>query len=450
MSTIQSYEYRKKLCTPEKAADLVKSGDTILYGEFLLFPEACDRALAARINELNDVNLKGGLFTRMPKIAEADPEGERVTINDRHYGAISRIISKKRPIYYIPMAFNQSARFIRKYDQFDVCYVSAAPMDEWGYFNYGITNSHTAAEISKSNRVVIEVNSSFPTCLGGNQESIHISQVDCVVEGPGSPLPEVTMPEPTDTDIAIADLIMEELEDECCLQIGIGGLPNVIGRKIADSDLRDLGVHTEMMVDSVVDLYHAGRVTGRKKNIDRGKVTYTFALGTNKLYEFLNNNPTCASYPVDYVNDPRVIALNDRVVAINNAIEVDLLSQVSSESVGTLHKTGTGGQLDFILGAFTSHRGKGFICMSSTYTDSSGTARSRIVPGLKPGTIVTLPRSLVHYVVTEYGIAQLKGKSTWDRAEALISIAHPDFRDGLVRQAESMNIWTRSNRISQG
>jgi acyl-CoA hydrolase len=175
-------------------------------------------------------------------------------------------------------------------------------------------------------------------------------------------------------------------------------------------------------------------------------MVYTFAMGSKKLYDFMNNNPICASYPVDYSNDPRIIAQNDKVISINNAIEVDLFSQVCSESAGTRNISGTGGQLDFVLGAFASKGGKALICISSTFTDGQGNLQSRIKPVLTPGAIVTASRAVVHYIVTEYGIAQMKGKSTWQRAEALVDIAHPDFQDELIKAADEMNIWLRTNK----
>ena len=347
---------------------------------------------------------------------------------------------------YIPTAYHQGPRFIRKYIDFDIAFVTCGPMDPRGYFNFGLANSVTGAAISKAKTVVVEVNHNVPYCLGGNQESIHISRVDHVVEGKNLPLVEVPAQEPTEINRQIASHIMKEIEDGACLQLGIGGLPNVIGQLICDSDLKDLGIHTEMLVDSCVDLYNSGRVTGARKAIDRFKMAYTFAMGTKKLYDFLHHNPTCASYPVNYVNDPRIIAVHDRMIAINNAIEVDLYGQVCSESAGFAQMSGTGGQLDFIFGAFMSNGGKGIISLTSTYAEKDGTLRSRIVPTVLPGSIVTVPRSIVHYVVTEYGIVQLKGKSTWERAEALIGIAHPDFRDELVKRAEEMKIWVKSNR----
>ena len=448
VSSIRNWQYGAKLITPEQAACLVKSGHIIFYGEFTLFPETIDEALAKRAGELEGVEIRSTCLTKIPKVVEADPTRKHFRLSDWHFGGVSRKLHDRNLCNYVPLAYHQAPRIIRKYHEYDVVFLAAAPMDSRGYFNFGLANSMTSAVISKAKKIVVEVNESVPCCLGGSQESIHVSRVDYIVEGKGSPLPEMPALTPTDTDEKIAEHILGEIEDGSCIQLGIGGLPNVIGQKIAQSDLKDIGIHTEMLVDACVDLYNSGRATGARKKIDTYKMAYTFAMGTKKLYDFVHHNPACASYPVNYINDSRTIAANDKFVAINNAIEVDLFSQVCSESVGAKHKSGTGGQLDFIFGAFQSHGGKGFICISSTHTDKKGNVHSRIVPAVNPGSIVTVPRSIVHYVATEYGIALLKGKSTWERAEALINIAHPRFRDELIREADKMKIWVNSNRIT--
>ena len=436
-------EYKEKLITADEAVSFVKSGDKIFYGEFVMFPEVLDEALAKRIHQLKNIDIRGVCFSQVPKIVEADPGREHVIMNDWHFGTVSRRLHDANLCNYIPLCYHQGPRTIRKYRDFDVAFVLVAEMDRNGYFNYGLANSLTSAVLSKAKKIIIEVNKNVPYCFGGNRESIHISRVDYIVESNHTPLAEVKPGQPREVDRRIAEHIMKEIEDGACLQLGIGGLPNLIGRMIAESDLKDLGVHTEMLVDSFVDLYNAGRVTGRKKTVDHLKMAYTFAMGTKKLYDFLDHNPTCASYPVSYINDPRMIAFNNKVVAINNAIEVDLYGQVCSESVGDSQKSGTGGQLDFIFGAFMSKGGKGIISLSSTYTDKDGNLQSRIVPTVEPGSIVTVPRSIVQYVATEFGVVQLKGKSTWERAEALISIAHPDFQEELIRQADQMKIWVK-------
>jgi butyryl-CoA:acetate CoA-transferase len=434
--------YKEKLRTADEVVSLIKDGDRIFFSEFILYPEALDEALAKRAMDLKDVIIEAVCVTRVPHFIKADPKREHFVFLDWHMSGVGRKLYEQGLCNYIPFTYHQGPRVVRKYNDYDYVFVNSGPMDSRGYFNFGICNSLTSAVITKAKKIIVEVNENQPHCLGGNQESVHISRVDYVVEGKNCPLQEIPPAKPSDTDLQIAQHIMCEIEDGACLQLGIGGLPNVIGKLIAESDLRDLGIHTEMLVDSMVDLYEAGKVTGNFKTIDRFKMVYTFAMGTKKLYDFLDKNPACASYPTNYTNDPRAIAINSRVMAINNAIEVDLFGQVCSESSGTRQISGTGGQLDFIFGAFMSKGGKGIISLSSTFKDKEGKLKSRIVPTLTPGAIVTVPRSITQYVATEYGIVQLKGKSTWERAKALISIAHPDLRDELTRQCHEMKIWS--------
>jgi len=236
------------------------------------------------------------------------------------------------------------------------------------------------------------------------------------------------------------------LRDGDCIQLGIGGMPNAVGSLIAESDLKDLGCHTEMLVDAYVDMYLAGNLSGLKKNFDRGRMVFTFAGGTKKLYDFMNDNPIVAGYPVNYTNHPAIAERLDNLVSINNVVEVDLFGQVCAESSGWKHISGTGGQLDFVQAAYASKGGRSFLCLSSTYKDKDGNLKSRIVPTLPQGAIATDPRTATHYVVTEHGMANMKGKATWQRAEALIEIAHPDFREELIKEAEKMQIWRRSNK----
>ena len=327
--------------------------------------------------------------------------------------------------------------------------IQVTPMDQHGYFNFGLSASHLTAICETAKTIIVEVNKNLPLCLGGFENGIHISQVDMVVEGENPPMTELGAGGPaTEVDQAVAKLIVEEIPNDACLQLGIGGMPNAVGSLIADSDLKNLGVHTEMYVDAFVDIANAGKINGSKKNIDRFRQVYAFGAGTQKLYDYLNNNPECMSAPVDYTNDVRVIASIDRFMSINNAVDFDLFGQVNAESAGVKHISGAGGQLDFVLGAYLSKGGKSFICCSSTYKTRDGQLKSRIVPTLTQGSVVTDTRTNVHYLVTEFGKVNLKGLSTWQRAEAIISIAHPDFREELIQEAEKMQIWKRSNKYS--
>lgn len=447
MTRREQEQYRQKLATAQQAAALVKSGDTVFLGEFVQGVEAVEAALALRKSELKDVILITTTRVKPLKCVEADPQRESFIWDDWHYSGLGRKFGEKGLASYIPLCYHQAPKNIALYEEPAVAMVQAAPMDVHGYFNFSTSCSMTPSYCRKAKKVVIEVNTSVPRCLGGMDEAIHISEVDMVVEGPNTPLVQLPTIPASEADQMIAKHVMGLIEDGSTIQLGIGGLPNIVGSLIADSDLKDIGVHTEMLADSYVDMFEAGRITGKRKAIDRGKMVYTFAMGSQKLYDFLDNNPVAAIYPVSYTNDPGVIGRNPKVIAINNALEVDLFTQVASEAAGTRQISGTGGQLDFILGAYMSEGGKGLICINSTFKKKDGTIGSRIVPTLSPGTIVTCPRSVVHYVVTEFGCAQLKAKSTWQRTEALINIAHPDFREQLIKEAAAMGIWRQSNKL---
>ena len=439
-------EYSKKLITAEQAAGKVRSGDWVNYGHFACSPAVLDAALAKRAGELRDVKVRAVCFPGLAAVATADPTRERILYNNWHFSGGDRVLHDKGLCNYIPLNYHDGPSMYDLIEN-DVFMVKVAPMDRFGYFNFGPSNSCSKRIAERSRTVIVEVNRSVPVCLGGYHEGIHISEVDYIVEGDDRPLVSLPAAAPSDVDRVIAAGIVEQIRDGSCIQLGIGGLPNAVGSIIAQSGLRDLGVQTEMLVDSYVDMFEAGCITSRKKTLDPGKIAYTFALGSQRLYDFLDRNPACASFPVDYTNAPERIALNDNVVSINNAVEVDLFGQVSSESTGFRHISGTGGQLDFVTGAYHSKGGMSFICLPSTKLGKNGDRATRIRPFLAPGSIVTVPRTVVHYVVTEHGMAMLKGKSTWERAEELIGIAHPDFRDELLEEAARMGIWTRSNRI---
>lgn len=441
-----SIEYEKKLISAQQAVKLIKSGDWIDYGWCVGHPYDLDKELAKRNGELRDVKVRGGIALFMPEIFKIENPREHFIWNSWHFGSIDRKICDLGCAFYEPMRYSELPRYYREnIKSIDVAMFQVAPMDHNGFFNFGPQASHQMAVCEQAKVIIVEVNKNMPRCLGGYEEAIHISKVDYIVEGSNPSLPELNSPAPSDVDRKVSELVVEDIPDGACLQLGIGGMPNAVGMMIAESDLKDLGVHSEMYVDAFVDIYNAGKINGSRKSIDRFRQVYAFGAGTSKMYEFLDDNPATASYPVDYVNNPYRVGKLDNFISINNAVEVDLFGQICSESSGVRHISGTGGQLDFIMGAYLSKGGKSFVCLSST-CGKQESRKSRIVPSLKPGSIVTDPRTTAHFVVTEYGKVNLKGLSTWQRAEALIGIAHPEFRDELVCSALQLKIWRNSNK----
>lgn len=440
-------EYKQKLVTADEAVKVVKSGDWVDYGWCNGTPDALDKALAKRTDELTDVKLRGGILLKPLAVFEREDAGEHFCWNSWHMSGVERKLIARGCAYYAPIRYSELPRYYRDGNCSDVVMIVCAPMDAHGYFNFGPNASHLAAACEMAKTIIVEVNENMPRCLGGFENNVHISDVDYIVEGENPPIAEMGAGGPaTDVDKAVAKLIVEQIPNGACLQLGIGGMPNAVGSMIADSDLKDLGVHTEMYVDAFVDIAKAGKINGAKKNIDRYRQAYAFGCGTKKMYDYLDENPELMSAPVSYTNDIRSIAALDNFISINNCVDIDLFGQISSESSGIKQISGAGGQLDFVLGAYLSNGGKSFICCSSTFTDKEGKMHSRIRPTLVNGSIVTDTRPNTHYVVTEHGMVNLKGMSGWQRAEALISIAHPDFRDELIAEAEKMKIWRRSNK----
>lgn len=411
-------------------------------------PDVLDKALAKRTDELKDIKLRGGILLKPLAVFEREDAGEHFTWNSWHMGGYERKLIARGCSFYAPIRYSELPRYYRDgAAKVNVAMFQVAPMDAHGYFNFGPNASHLGAVCEMADHIIVEVNENMPRCLGGTETGIHISKVNSIVEGENPAIAELGAGGPaTEVDKKVAQLIVDQIPNGACLQLGIGGMPNAVGSLIAESDLKDLGVHTEMYVDAFVDIAKAGKITGANKSIDRYRQTYGFGAGTKKMYDYMDENPELMSAPVSYTNDIRQIAALDNFISINNCVDIDLFGQVSSESSGTKQISGAGGQLDFVLGAYLSNGGKSFICCSSTFTDKQGQMHSRIRPTLANGSIVTDTRANTHYVVTEYGMVNVKGLSTWEKAEAIISIAHPDFRDELIKEAENMHIWRRSNK----
>jgi acyl-CoA hydrolase len=433
---------KAQLISAEEAASLVKSGMWIDYGTSLCQPDVFDSALAKRIKELRGLKIRTCLTMRPRAVLEADPSGEHVHSFNLHFSGYDRKKHDEGLCSYLPVNLGEIPDYYGRFiEPVDIVILKACPMDEDGYFNLSAANLWHRAIVERAKLVVIEVTRGLPYVFG-HKTGVHVSEVDFIIEGDNQPSPELPNAPPSAIDRAVASHIMKEIDDGACLQIGIGGMPNAVCTSLLDSDVRELGVHTEMMTDGIAALYKAGRVTGARKTFDIRKSTYSFALGSRDLYAVLDRNPDMHCCPVDHTNSPHMIMQNDNVISINNTTQIDLQGQAASESDGNRHISGTGGQLQFVRGAYASKGGKSMICLASTY-DKKGESRSRIVFNLTAGNIVTTPRSDVMYVATEYGMVNLKGKSVPERARALISIAHPKFREDLERQAYEHRIIPR-------
>ena len=426
--------YRSKLTTADAMALRVESGWTLGMDAALSQTPAIMSALAKRAggDELRDVKIQtlldvypyefyadNVLSGKLNGVSWFSSAGARKAVNGGYAD-------------FIPAYYRDVPGLIRSFYEYDAFCVSVSPMDKHGYFSLSTTSSYSQAMLSKAKRVFVEVNKYQPRAVCGMQ--IHVSQVDAIVEH-DAPLPELPPVKLDEVSLTIGNLIAEQIPDGACIQLGIGAIPDATGMALKTK--HDLGIHTEMFTDSMVELIACGAVNNSKKQIHPGKSVTTFAYGSKRIYDYIDDNPAIEILPVDYVNDPNVICQNDNVISINAALEVDLWGQVCAESVGTKHMSGSGGQIDYVRGACQSRGGKSFIAFSSTA--KNGTI-SKIKPILTPGAVCTTSKNDVDCIVTEYGIARLRGRSLSERAKQLIAIAHPDFRDELTFEARKRGI----------
>jgi len=435
-------ELKRKTVSAERAAEVVKSGNWLDFGFGLGQPDLFDQALASRVKKLERVKVRGCLALRPRAAIEEDPEARHLQYFSWYFSGLERKMHDRGLCHHIPMNFGEAPDYYRRFIEVDVAVLKTAPLDSHGFFNFGGAVTYEKALTEKARTVIVETDESMPYVFGV-ENGVHIDEVDYVVEGGRSTLPQLANPPAGEIERTIASLIAREIENGACLQIGIGAMPNAVCEALVDSPVKDLGVHTEMFVDSLMKLYDAGKITGAHKTLDRFQMAYCFAAGSSQLYEFLDHNHACFAGPVDYTNLPHRIMQNERAVAICNVAQIDLTGQACAESAGLRQISGTGGQLQFIRGAYASPGGKAFLCLASTY-ERNGRRESRIVARLADSNIVTTPRTDVMYVVTEYGMTNLKGKSVPERARALINLAHPDFRDDLEHTARKYGFLSRT------
>lgn len=433
--------YKSKLTTPDQAVASIPSGSRLSMGMAMAEPPALLKALAdrAEAGKIENVRLYYYEATSI-----AGKTVLRYELNDRlipycmFVTAAERALIKRgvedgerKVINYVPNNFHQAPRLLIDDIGIDTFIHTVSPMDRHGYFSFGTGNDYSTKVARSAKRLIVEVNENMPRVQGEGAE-LHVSEVDSIVEN-HVPLLELPSRGATAEDEVISRTIAALVPDGACLQMGVGALPNLVCAALKDRN--DLGIHTEALNQGLVDLLRAGIVTNRRKTIDRGKSVYTFAMGQKSMYDFINDNPAVESRPVDYVNDPSIIAQNDNVVSINATIQIDLTGACNSEHMLGHQYSATGGQLDFVRGAYASKGGKSIIAARSTAAKGKV---SRIVSRLDGP--VTTPRIDTHYIVTEFGAVNLKGMSSTERALKLIELAHPEFREELTEAAKQLHL----------
>ncbi len=432
-------EYKSKFVTPEEAAArAVRSGDWVDYGFGAGFPELMDRALAGRRDELKDVKIRGGLVIR-PRIevVECDPERSAFTYYSWHIGDYERKLQSRGLVQFLPVMLRSLPELYRNHIRVDVAFVPVSTPDSSGYCGLGLSNYAWRTIFEQARTVVFEINERLPRLQGvDGSHRVHISEADYIVEGEHEPLPVRSYKEATDIDKKIADLVVAEIPDGAVLSLGVGGVPFAVANRIAQSDRKDIGCHTGTISDAFLTLYRAGKLTNARKEIDTGRSTWNLAMGSQELYDWLDAEPErFRPGDLDYVHNPYRIAEMKQVISINGGVQLDLMGQENGESAGTRQLSGIGGQMDFLEGAFRSQGGKGFVCIHSSRVTKDGERKSNILPFIPGGSTVSAPRTMIQYAATEYGVAKLSGRSLKERARAMISIAHPDFREELERYA---------------
>jgi len=430
--------YKSKLRTADEAAAMIRDGEQVCCALGGGQPLGMFNAIGRRIKEgkLASTSVFAGNLTVETELTDHEIK-EKVKFDTPFVGPYTRQQTKEGFFTYSPIKLSDmdsiSARGLRRGE---VYILRVSPMDRHGFFSTGI-NVDYGWGMAKSNPdkrlLILEVNNHMPRTYGTNH--VHISEADVIVEY-NEPLPTVPDYPLTDVEMKIGQHIAEMVPDGATIQLGIGGIPNAVGRFLMDK--KDLGVHTEMITESMLDLYEAGVITSAKKSFMPYKWVAAFAWGTPRLYDFIDENPMIEMHTCGFVNNPYIIAKNDNMISVNSTIQVDLVGQCASEAIGPYQFSGVGGQADFVQGAWLSKGGKSFIALHSTFKDRNGNRGSKIVPALDYGSFVSTPRTEVHWVVTEYGAVLIKGQSIKKRVESLISIAHPDFRDQLRFEAKKM------------
>ena len=433
-------EYRDKFVTPEQAAaKAVRSGDWVDYGFGAGFPELLDRALAGRKEELKDVKIRGGLVIR-PRIevVEQDPEQSAFTYYSWHIGDYERKLQSRGLVKFLPVMLRSLPELYRRHIRVDVAFVPVSRPDEQGYCGLGIGNYAWRTIFENARTVVFEINERLPRLQGvDGSHRVHLSEADYIVEGEREPLPVRNYKEASETDRKIARLVVAEIPDGAVLSLGVGGVPFTVANMIAQSDLKDIGCHTGTISDAFLALHRAGKLTNARKELDAGLSTWNLAMGSQELYDWLDAEPQLF-HPgdLDYVHNPYRMAEMKNFISINGGVQLDLMGQENGESAGTRQLSGIGGQMDFLEGAFRSQGGKGFICMNASRVTKDGERKSNILPAIPGGSTVSAPRTMIQYVATEYGVVKLSGLSVLERAQAMISVAQPDFREELTKYAQ--------------